>query len=233
MRRFALVLVSLLPVAFGADSVPEIGATSPVAERRGPVLLYGDHFDDAKLNMATVGSDPKVDRVMKPDELSKSLCRVLSGRPELPKPKKRLRWRRIDHKERNIAYGWTDELGPHLAYLRNSAGQGGGRVFVPPGRYLINDRLDLPPGVELYGTDPDSSVLEANTVKPFPAGYPEKALARPKDLANVKKITIGGKEYIAGTGAPINWLPALRGKSCMVWMRTKTAVRKLTEDHAP
>ena len=120
-----------------------------------------------------------------------------------------------------------DDTDPFRKAVWEVAKKGGGRVFVPPGRYLINDRLDLPPGVELYGTDPNSSVLEANTVKPFPAGYPEKALARPKNLTNVKKITIGGKEYIAGTGAPIDWLSALRGKSCLVWMRTGTAVRNL------
>ncbi|WP_052350727.1 glycosyl hydrolase family 28-related protein [Paenibacillus gorillae] len=97
--------------------------------------------------------------------------------------------------------GKTDNTAAIQAALDKAAAEGGGVVFLPPGKYKVLGHLTVPTGVELKGSVDNStvptgpgSVLEAYADRNNPKGEPFLKLS---ERSGVRGITINYPEQLA------------------------------------
>jgi len=123
--------------------------------------------------------------------------------------------------------GVADDTGAIREALKHAGDGGGGRVYLPGGRYCITQTLTVPPGVTLCGESRDSTTIQTSPYAPFVNPFPADALLKPPP-DKTKTMEIKGKQYIARTGYPVDWLPELDEKSAMVRIQDRTGLEELT-----
>ncbi|RFM26183.1 carbohydrate-binding protein [Deminuibacter soli] len=104
--------------------------------------------------------------------------------------------------------GVTDNTSAVQAALNKAAADGGGIVFLPPGKYEFNGHLSVPAGVELKGASDISAlpmsqgaILEPHADKNVPTGTPFITLAA---NSGIRGLTINYPEQTYAANYPAN-----------------------------
>ena len=128
--------------------------------------------------------------------------------------------------------GVADDTAAIRKAMAKAGAAGGGRVYLPSGRYAITRTLTVPARVTLCGESRDSTRIETSRFAPFTSPFPADALLKPPP-DKLKHMTIKGKKYIARTGYPVDWLPELDERSVMVRIQDRCRLEELTFDVGP
>ena len=127
--------------------------------------------------------------------------------------------------------GVTDDTAALQRALAAAGKRGGGRVYLPAGRYEITETLAPPVGVYLVGDSRDATTIEPSRFAAFTSPFPVDALQRPATPeAQLNHMVFKGRNYIVHTGYPIDWLPEYDDHAVLIRLQDRTGVSELTFD---